>query len=154
MSLAPQPHLTSLRQSAKRSRPARHRRPAPGRRLRLEPLEDRRLLSSNASTDVPKPIPDRGFVESKRTVPDAVTIADINVQLNITPLPPTISIDDVRLPEGNSGTTAFVFTVTRGGNTSQNSSVNHATAPHNATEATDYAAAGGTLNFPASQTTT
>ena len=48
MLLSPQPHLTSLRRDAKRSRIARNRRPAESRCrcLHVEPLEDRRLLSS------------------------------------------------------------------------------------------------------------
>src|SRR3972149_6767474 len=245
MLLAPQPHLTSLRRDAKRSRIARSRRPAQPRRrhLRLEPLEDRRLLSSYYSTDVPKKIPDRGSITSTLNVPDAATIADINVTLNITHtndadmdvylrapdgtrvelftdvggagdnfngttlddeaaavitagtapfassyrpegafsgldgksangtwtlevtddanrntgrlnswsinvtlLLPTISIDAVRLAEGDSGTTAFVFTVTRSGNTSQSSSVDYATAPGTASVVVDYAATSGTLN--------
>src|SRR3972149_8014314 len=86
MLLAPQPHVASRRRDGKPRRAA-HRRPVVQhrcRRLRFEPLEDRRLLSSYSSIDVPQTIPDRGTVASTLSVPDAVSIADINVTLDIT----------------------------------------------------------------------
>jgi len=66
---------------------------------------------------------------------------------------PTISIDDVQLAEGNAGTTSFVFTVTRGGDTSAAVSVNYATADATATAPADYTATSGTLTFLADETT-
>ena len=63
--------------------------------------------------------------------------------------PVSISIDDVSLAEGQAGTTAFHFTVSRTGN-SEAISVDFATADHTATVAdADYAAASGTVNFAA-----
>ena len=61
------------------------------------------------------------------------------------------SIGDVRLAEGNSGPANAVFTVTytAGGA----SSVSFATVSRTATAGVDYAAATGTLNFPASGST-
>ena len=64
----------------------------------------------------------------------------------------TLSIDDVQLDEGNSGTTAFVFTVTRSGDTSGTSSVDFATADGTASSPSDYATASGTVNFLATET--
>src|SRR5437870_5394045 len=73
--------------------------------------------------------------------------------ISVTPLP-GISINDVTLPEGGSGTKSFDFTVTRSGDTSGTSSVNFATADGTATVAnSDYVANSGTLSFAAGETT-
>ena len=67
--------------------------------------------------------------------------------------PPTISINDLILVEGNSGTTSFDFTVTRSGDTTGTSTVNFATADGTATLAdSDYASNSGLLTFTAGQT--
>ena len=71
----------------------------------------------------------------------------------------SFTIDDVTLNEGNSGTTAFSFTVTKAG--SGSASVNFATSPgttNPATEGTcaagiDYQPATGTLSFASADTT-
>src|SRR5204863_282419 len=70
-----------------------------------------------------------------------------------TPPPPTLSINDVTLNEGNAGTTNFVFTVTRTGSLAASSSVKFATADATATAGGDYTATMGTLNFAANQAT-
>src|SRR3989475_12454314 len=73
--------------------------------------------------------------------------------ISVTPLP-GISINDVTLPEGGSGTKSFDFTVTRSGDTSITSSVNFATADGTATIAnSDYVANSGTPSFAAGETT-
>ncbi len=67
---------------------------------------------------------------------------------------PAFSIDNVTQNEGNSGTTNFVFTVTKTGATSLPSSVAFATQDGSATVAgIDYQANSGTLNFDPSDTT-
>jgi urease beta subunit len=65
---------------------------------------------------------------------------------------PRLAIGDLTVLEGNDGTTAFVFTVTRLGPTGQVVSLNYATADGSATSANDYTAASGTLTIPAGQT--
>src|SRR5437764_12219548 len=66
---------------------------------------------------------------------------------------PSFSIDNVSHNEGNSGTTAFVFTVTKTGNTAFGSSVDFQTVDGTATVAdSDYQANNGTLNFAANET--
>jgi Calx-beta domain len=60
---------------------------------------------------------------------------------------PTLSIGDVSLAEGNSGSTAFVFPVTLSAASGQTVTVNYATADGSATQPADYAAASGTLTF-------
>ena len=51
---------------------------------RLEQLENRLLLTTYSSTDVPQAIPDQSTITSTLSVPDALTIDDVNVQLDIT----------------------------------------------------------------------
>jgi subtilisin family serine protease len=64
----------------------------------------------------------------------------------------SLSIDDVTLNEGNSGTTAFVFTVSLSGTASQSVSVKYATANGTASSKSDYYATSGTLNFAVGET--
>jgi CSLREA domain-containing protein len=67
---------------------------------------------------------------------------------------PSFSIDDITLAEGNSGTTAFTFTVTKTGDTALNSTVDFATADGTATIAdNDYQSNSGTLTFLPADTT-
>ena len=54
------------------------------RLTRFEQLEQRLLLTVYTSSDVPKAIPDQDTVTSTLTVPDAVTVGDINATLDIT----------------------------------------------------------------------
>ena len=62
--------------------------------------------------------------------------------------PPTLGINDVALPEGNSGTTPAAFAVSRTGNTTGTSSVQYSTADGTATAGADYVAvAPTTLTF-------
>jgi len=60
---------------------------------------------------------------------------------------PTLSIDDVTHSEGNSGTTSYVFTVSKTGATAVNASVNFATADGTATQPSDYTSNSGPLTF-------
>jgi hypothetical protein len=62
---------------------------------------------------------------------------------------PPLAISDVSRLEGNSGTTAFVFTVSLSAPSSQAASVSYAGAE----AGSDYQAASGTLTIPAGQTT-
>jgi hypothetical protein len=68
------------------------------------------------------------------------------------PPPPKVAIGDVTVLEGNSGTTAFVFTVSLSAPSSQAVSVNFATADGTATAGSDNQATSGTLTIPAGQT--
>lgn len=61
---------------------------------------------------------------------------------------PCITINDVSITEGNSGTTSLVFTATLTNAASGAFTVNYATANNSATTAnSDYVATSGTLNF-------
>jgi len=60
---------------------------------------------------------------------------------------PTISINDVTLNEGNTGTTAFVFTVSLSNPSSQVVSVHYTTTNGSAIAPGDYTSISGTLTF-------
>jgi large repetitive protein len=66
---------------------------------------------------------------------------------------PSLSINDVTVTEGNSGTTNAVFTVTLSAASGQTASVNYATADGTATQPADYTNTGGSLTFTPGQTT-
>ncbi len=66
---------------------------------------------------------------------------------------PTLSINDVSVTEGNSGTTNAAFTVTLNTASGQTVQVNYATANDTATQPADYASNSGTLTFTPGQTT-
>lgn len=66
---------------------------------------------------------------------------------------PTYTIDNVTQNEGNSGTTNFVFTVTKNGTSEINTSIGYQTADGSATSGSDYQSALGTLNFAPNETT-
>jgi serralysin len=65
---------------------------------------------------------------------------------------PSITINDVALAEGNSGTKNFVFTVARSGDTTSISSVNFATSDGTAKNS-DYTPQSGIVIFAAGETT-
>jgi hypothetical protein len=66
---------------------------------------------------------------------------------------PTISINDVSVTEGDSGTTNAVFSVALSAASPQIITVNYATTNGTASAGTDYLATSGTLTFPANSTT-
>uniref|UniRef100_UPI00307636EA beta strand repeat-containing protein n=1 Tax=Oryzifoliimicrobium ureilyticus TaxID=3113724 RepID=UPI00307636EA len=66
---------------------------------------------------------------------------------------PTLSIGDVSVAEGNSGTTTATFPVTLSAASSQTVTVNYATANGSANAGSDYVARSGTLTFSPGTTT-
>src|SRR5262249_18355536 len=72
---------------------------------------------------------------------------------------PTLSVDDVSQSEGNSGTTAFIFTVSKAGSTAFDVAVDYATqdgtTPLFAATAADndYLASSGSVSIGANETT-
>jgi hypothetical protein len=65
---------------------------------------------------------------------------------------PKISINDLSVDEGDSGTTNAASTVSLSNASSQTITVNHATANNTATAGDDYTSANGTLTFTPGQT--
>jgi Calx-beta domain len=83
------------------------------------------------------------------STPSNATIADGRGQgtiLNDDALP-ALSINNVTVTEGNTGTTPAVFTVTLSAASGQTVTVNYATADGKATAGSDYTATAGTLTF-------
>jgi hypothetical protein len=66
---------------------------------------------------------------------------------------PTLSINDVTVTEGNSGTTNATFTVTKTGASDATVRVHYATADGSATAPSDYGATQGDLSFSPNETT-
>jgi hypothetical protein len=66
---------------------------------------------------------------------------------------PTVSIDDVTQAEGNSGTTAFTFTITSSDVMPNDVSAAYATADGTALAGSDYQTTSGTITIPAGQKT-
>jgi hypothetical protein len=89
------------------------------------------------------------------TAPVNVTIADGAALGTITDddAAPAMSISDVVVTEGNSGTTIAQFTVTLSAASGQTITANYTTAAGTALAGTDYTTAGGTLTFAAGVTT-
>lgn len=73
--------------------------------------------------------------------------------LNAVGRAPSLSINDVSVAEGNSGTTDATFTVTLSTSSAQTVTVNYATADGTASAGSDYTAASGTLTFMPGETT-
>ncbi len=89
------------------------------------------------------------------TNPGNATISDnqgIGTILN-DEVPPTVSVDNVTVAEGDVGTTTATFTVSLSAASGKPIAVDYATADATAVAPGDYAAASGTLNFVAGQTT-
>jgi hypothetical protein len=79
------------------------------------------------------------------------TIVDDD-EVVVAPVVPTVSVADVSVVEGNSGTKDLVFTVTLSAASATPVVVNYATSDGTAAAGSDYTAAAGTLTIPAGQT--
>ena len=66
---------------------------------------------------------------------------------------PALSINDVTVTEGNAGTTNATFTVSLSASSSQQVTVNFATADDTAIQPGDYTSSSGTLTFASGETT-
>ncbi len=98
--------------------------------------------------------PTETFFANVTNVVNAVVVdgQGVGTVANDDPLP-SLSINDVTVVEGNSGTTNAVFTVTLSAASGQSVSVNYATADGTATQPADYTSTSGTLTFTPGQTT-
>lgn len=76
-----------------------------------------------------------------------VTGTIVNDDTAPAPQPPQITISPVSVTEGNSGTTAMVFTIALSAASTSTVSVNYSTTAGTATAGSDFLAASGTLTF-------
>ncbi|MFO0800037.1 MAG: Calx-beta domain-containing protein [Gemmataceae bacterium] len=98
--------------------------------------------------------PDETFVLNLGTPTNAIITVGQGVATITDDDPtPSLSISGVTQAEGDSGATAFVFTVTLSAASGRVVSVNYATADGTATAGGDYSAASGTLTFAPGETT-
>lgn len=95
-----------------------------------------------------------GFVATRGTVTPAPASDFVlnGVPLNGGPALPKLSVSNVTVAEGNSGTRAARFTVTLSAAATKSVTVRYATADGTAKAGSDYTAASGTLTFSAGQT--
>jgi hypothetical protein len=114
----------------------------------------------SASATISVPIKGDATVEPNETffvnltTPSGATIADTQATGTITNDDgATISIDDVSLAEGNSGTANMIFTVSLSNPSVSTVQVNYTTADDTASGGSDYTATSGTLTFPIGDTT-
>ncbi|HEX8180914.1 MAG TPA: Calx-beta domain-containing protein [Pyrinomonadaceae bacterium] len=83
----------------------------------------------------------------------SATADNQTVNTNVTVTPPSFAINSVTHPEGDTGTTEFVFMVTKTGSTALSSSVNFTTVEGTASvNDNDYQGTSGTLNFSSTDT--
>jgi Ca2+-binding RTX toxin-like protein len=110
------------------------------------PVVDDTIFEGNETVNLTLSNPTGGATLGTQTSA-TLTIVDNDSQPTISISPATVSQN-----EGNSGTTAYIFTVSLSNPSSQAITVNYATANGTATEGSDYVANSGTLTFAAGQT--
>ena len=81
-----------------------------------------------------------------------ISISQASATIINTVVVPTISINNIQVPRGSSGTTPAIFTVSLSAPTEQTVSVNYTTMDGTAVVGLDYTAVSGTLTFLPGQT--
>ncbi|BAY60356.1 polymorphic membrane protein [Calothrix brevissima NIES-22] len=102
---------------------------------------DTQDIDGDGNTTEPTPYDQRGLT---RVVGGTVDIGAFEVQAATLP---SLSIKDISVTEGNTGTTNATFTVTLSAASTSAVTVNYATANGTATAGSDYTATTGTLTF-------
>ena len=121
--------------------------------LTFDPGETTKQVSVTVNGDALDEVNETLFVSLAN--PTNSTIVDLQGIGTITdddPLP-ALSVNDVTIGEGNSGTVAATFTLTLAPVSGRAVTVDYATGNGPATSPADYQANGGTLNFAAGETT-
>jgi hypothetical protein len=94
------------------------------------------------------------YIRVQLTGTNYLSLAELEVFGEPNPLtpPPTITINDTSVSEGNAGTTSAVFTASLSAASSNTVLVNYASADGTATAYSDYTPVSGTLTFSPGQT--
>ncbi|MCP4427363.1 MAG: hypothetical protein GY803_22985, partial [Chloroflexi bacterium] len=104
--------------------------------------------ANDLSDAPPTPISGGGNPLAYTFAPYSITLLRLNLSLGS-----QLSVDDVSVEEGDSGTTNAVFTVSLNPDSSDTVTVNYATNDGTATAGSDYTAVSDTLTFNPGQTT-
>ena len=118
--------------------------------LTFAPGETSKTITVRVAADTDGEANETFFVDLSS--PTNAEIADARGQGTILNDDARVSIDDVAVTEGDSGTTSAVFTVTLSSASSLPISVNWATANGSAVAPSDYATASGTITFAPGET--
>jgi hypothetical protein len=107
----------------------------------------------NAQLSYSVPTAGAYYIEIAPSTTNPTSNGEYLLTISFPPPPPQLAINNVSRTEGNSGTTAFTFTVTRSNDTSGVVTVDYATSDGTATAAgNDYSPTSGTLTFQSGDT--
>jgi uncharacterized repeat protein (TIGR01451 family) len=125
----------------------------------ISPAQTATITTGNTSTTVNVPVVQDTVDEVDETFKVDLTIPSGGIIVDnqgigtiVDDDGPTISVNDVTVTEGNSGTTPATFTVSLSAASPQTITVAYATSDDSATQPSDYASASGTLTFTPGQT--
>ncbi len=118
-----------------------------GSSLTFAPGETEKIITVNVIGDL-KEEGDETFTVTLKSPQGAILGRSTAVgTIRTDDVPATLSINDVKQAEGNSGTSQMIFTVTRSGSTTETSTVQYTTNNQTATGSQDYVATTDKLTF-------
>ena len=147
----------SGRPSAPATQPPRARRPrrptsAATGTVNFAAGEDARTITVAVNGDLTDEIDETFAVNLSAPVNATITDAEGAGTITDDDAPPSLSVSDVSVTEGNGSAVSAVFTVSLSSASGKTVNVDHATADGTATAPADYAAGTGSLTFTPGQT--
>src|SRR5207253_470267 len=121
--------------------------------LTFNPGDTTRMITVLVNGDNRDEANETFFVNLSNAVNGVVIDSQGQATINDNDPAPSITINDVSVAEGDSGTTPLTFTVTLSTASGQTVTVNYTTADNTATSTSDYQATSGTLTFNPGDTT-
>jgi len=115
----------------------------------VDPNTDGTTINASITTTNGGPPRDRSWDVTVTNADSSSSTLDDGFMVTINPTNtlPTITINDVAIAEGDSGSTNLIFTVTRSGDDTDAISVDYVTADGTANTPDDYLSKSGTLDF-------